>query len=80
MALAHELASPSSTNIPYAWANVFYFINMDTRPSSTVLLVEARTKNGIKTRKSSRLTIWLFKMDHIRDAVGFPRTMNRVVP
>ncbi|MFH0970881.1 MAG: asparagine--tRNA ligase [Candidatus Diapherotrites archaeon] len=28
----------------------------------------------------SRLTVWLFKMQHIRDAVGFPRTMNRVAP
>jgi asparaginyl-tRNA synthetase len=28
----------------------------------------------------SRLTMWLFKMEHIRDTVGFPRTMNRVAP
>ncbi len=28
----------------------------------------------------SRLTMWLFKMEHIRDTVGFPRTMNRIVP
>lgn len=28
----------------------------------------------------SRLTMWLFKMEHIRDTVGFPRTMNRITP
>ena len=28
----------------------------------------------------SRLTTWLFKMEHIREVVGFPRTMNRVAP
>ena len=28
----------------------------------------------------SRLTMWLFKMEHIRDTVGFPRTRNRIVP
>lgn len=28
----------------------------------------------------SRLTVWLFKMEHIRDAVGFPRTMTRIAP
>ncbi len=28
----------------------------------------------------ARLTMWLFKMEHIRDAVGFPRTMNRIAP
>ena len=28
----------------------------------------------------SRLTMWLFGMEHIRDTVGFPRTMNRITP
>lgn len=28
----------------------------------------------------SRLTTWLFKLPHIRDCVGFPRTMNRITP
>lgn len=28
----------------------------------------------------SRLTMWLFKMEHIRDTVGFPRTMTRIAP
>ncbi len=28
----------------------------------------------------SRLTMWLFKIDHIRDTVGFPRTMTRIAP
>lgn len=28
----------------------------------------------------SRLTTWLFKLEHIRDTVGFPRTMNRIAP
>lgn len=28
----------------------------------------------------SRLTMWLFKMEHIRDTVGFPRTMSRITP
>ncbi len=28
----------------------------------------------------SRLAMWLYKLEHIRDAVGFPRSMNRVAP